>query len=326
MGRAGRLRTLLRSVALASIFVPFCVSTSVAEVFASLGTGETNGIYYPVGRSICALVNRALHTTGVRCSPESTPGSVYNADAVQSGELEFGIAQSDVVFAAYAGRGRWAERPASDLRSVFALYPELVTIIAREGAGIHVATDLARKRVNVGGQGSGTRATWDMLETALGFTPAEKVHPIELSTDATTQALCAGSIDANFLIVGHPSRLVRSQLATCPTNLVALNGAAVGKIIASTVYYRRDPIPGDLYGLPADVPSFGVVATLMTSAKVDAKVVAAVARAVITQIAELRKSHPALERLTAKEMISGWLPAPLHPGALQTYQELELLK
>src|SRR5215472_10034978 len=65
-------------------------------VFASVGTGELNGVYYPVGKAICEIVNRDLGTDGVRCSPETTPGSVYNTRAIQSGELEFGIVQANV--------------------------------------------------------------------------------------------------------------------------------------------------------------------------------------------------------------------------------------
>ena len=326
MGRAGWLSPLVGSLGLAFILTALCASPGAAEVFASLGTGETNGIYYPVGKSICELVNRSLRTTGMRCSPESTPGSIYNVDALQSGELEFGIAQADVALAAYSGKGRWTGRPSGKLRSVFALYPEVVTIIARQGSGIHAAADLARKRVNVGGRGSGTRATWDMLQTALGFAPPEQVRLIEMNADATTHALCVGELDANVLMVGHPSPLVRSQLAACPTNLVAVNGSIVSKVIASAPYYRRDPIPGDLYGLSGDVPSFGVAATLMTSTDVDAKIVAVLAKAVITQIPEFRKALPALARVSTNEMIGGWLPAPLHPGALATYRELGLLK
>ena len=65
------------------------------EVFASVGTGELNGVYYPVAKAICEIVNRDVSIDGVRCSPETTPGSVYNTRAIQSGELEFGIVQAD---------------------------------------------------------------------------------------------------------------------------------------------------------------------------------------------------------------------------------------
>ncbi|HKM70700.1 MAG TPA: TAXI family TRAP transporter solute-binding subunit [Stellaceae bacterium] len=105
-------------------------------VFASIGTGELNGIYYPVGKAICQIVNQDLRTYGVRCSPEATPGSVYNIGALQSGELEFAIVQSDVQFAAYKGEGAWTGRPFPALRSVVSLYPELVTVMARADSHI----------------------------------------------------------------------------------------------------------------------------------------------------------------------------------------------
>src|SRR6516225_488266 len=106
------------------------------EIFASIGTGEVNGIYYPVGKAICEIVNHDLHTYGVRCSPEATPGSVYNVEALHTGELEFGIVQSDVQFAAHNGENQWNGRPFRGLRSVLSLYPELVTVIARSDSRI----------------------------------------------------------------------------------------------------------------------------------------------------------------------------------------------
>ena len=148
------------------------------EIFASIGTGQVNGIYYPVGKAICQIVNRDLRTQGVRCSPESTPGSVYNIDAVQSGELEFGIVQSDVQFAAYNGEGAWKGRPFRGLRSVASLYPELVTVIARADAHIKDLADLKGRRVNVGSKGTGTRATWDAIEAELGWSNEERVKPV----------------------------------------------------------------------------------------------------------------------------------------------------
>jgi uncharacterized protein len=180
-----------------------------AEVFASVGTGELNGVYYPVGKAICQIVNRDLSTNGVRCSPEATPGSVYNIHAIQSGELEFGIAQSDVNFAAYKGQGAWVGKPLVNLRSVLSLYPELVTVMVRADSHIQDLAGLMGRRVNVGSRGTGTRATWDTIEAELSWRDEERVRPMELRAEATTSTLCSGAIDANLLIVGHPSRWSR---------------------------------------------------------------------------------------------------------------------
>src|ERR1700757_1294354 len=93
----------------------------------SLGTGELNGVYYPVGEAICEIVDRDTKKYGVRCSAEGTPGSAYNLDAIRNGDLEFGIIQSDVAYAAYYGEGAYADKPFDELRSVMVLYPEPIT-------------------------------------------------------------------------------------------------------------------------------------------------------------------------------------------------------
>ena len=296
------------------------------EVFASVGTGQVNGIYYPVGQAICQIVNRDLPTHGVRCSPESTPGSVYNIEAIQSGDLEFGIVQSDVQFAAYNGEGGWIGKPFRGLRSVASLYPELVTVIARADSRIQDLAGLAGRRVNVGSKGTGTRATWDAIEAELGWSNEERVKPVELRADATTSALCTGAIDASLLIVGHPSPLVATQRAACAVNLVAITGPAIDKLVHDHLYYRRGTIPAEIYEIAADVPTFGGRATLVTSASVDARVVAVISKAVLAHVAELRALHPALARLRAREMIIDGLTAPLHPAAVEVYKELGLME
>jgi TRAP transporter TAXI family solute receptor len=319
----------MRAVAMlagAAVAILPVAAHSESEVFASIGAGQLNGVYYPVAKAICKIVNRDLHTHGVRCSPEATPGSVYNIGAIQSGELEFGIVQSDVQFAAYKGDGAWTGRAFHGLRSVLSLYPEQVTVIARADARVKELADLAGRRVNVGSQGSGPRTTWGVIEAELGWGNEQRVRPVELAGDASTSALCNGAIDATLLIIGHPSSLVRSELDACRTNLVAISGPAIDKLVRDHPYYQRGAIPANLYGLTSDVPTFGGRATLVTSTSVDARVVAVIAKALAVHVAELRTAHPVLERLTAREMIKDGLTAPLHPGAAEAYKALDLLE
>jgi hypothetical protein len=325
--RRSRLATAIVAVSLigsATIgWVPIC---SAKELFASIGTGEMNGVYYPVGKAICRTVEPDLRALGIWCSPETTPGSVYNVGGIQSGELEFGFVQSDTQFAAYNGIGTWNDRPVSELRSVLSLYPELVTVIARAGANIRNLKDLVGKRVNVGSRGTGTRATWDAIAGEFERSEGTLTQPTRLKANETTSALCSGAIDANFLMVGHPSPLVSSQLPACPTNFVIVAGPVVDKLVNAHPSYVRGSIPTELYGISADIPTFGSRATLVTSASTDPLLVAAVAKAILTHVAELRTLHPALASLRAEEMITQGLTAPLHPAAAAIYKELGLLK
>ena len=294
------------------------------HAFASVGTGAMNGVYYPVGGAICAIVNDHIRATGVRCSPETTPGSVFNVDALRSGELEFAIVQSDVAFDAYNGKGASSGNPFRELRSVLALHPELVTIIAR--GGIRDISDLAGKRIYVGPEGSGSRRTWETLQQALGWSDAQAPQIVDMPADAIGGAMCAGAIDAILLVVGHPSERVSALMARCADNLVAIDGPAVDSLVASEPYLKKGRITGALYGLTADTPSFGLSAVVMTRADMDDRIVTAFARALITQVEALKGKHKALANLTVQGMISGGLPAPLHPAAIQDYRELGLLK
>ena len=311
------------SVAAVSLLAP-APAHSGTETFVSIGTGEIEGVYYPVAKAICGVIFRELLAQGIWCSAETTPGSVYNIEGVQSGELELGIVQSDVQFAAYKGKGQWEGRPVSGLRSVLSLYPELVTIVARKDANIRTLTDLADKRLNAGGPGTGTRATWDAV--AAGLDQNKPVQLRELRPDETTSALCNGSIDADLFIVGHPSALVSSQLAACPTNLVAINGPVIDKLINDHPYYTRAFIPTKMYGITGKIPSFGGRATLVTSASANPRVVAAIARAIMAHIGELRAAQPVLGHLRAEGMVTQGLTAPLHPAAAKVYKDLGLIK
>jgi TRAP transporter TAXI family solute receptor len=289
------------------------------ETVVSIGTGELTGVYYPVAKAICAIVNQDIRAHHVRCSPETTPGSVYNIDALRSGELDFAIVQSDVLFAANNGRGAWLGHPFADLRSVLSLYPELVTVIARADSPIHSLVDLAGRRVNVGSRDSGTRATWDAIQAELGWHGSDQVRPVELRTDASASALCSGTIDASLMIVGHPSAAVAAQRSACATNFVAVDGPAMDKLLHDYPYYQRGTI-GSAYGLTAEIRTFGVRATLVTSASIDTRVVAVVTKALLTHPSELQSLLPSVA--LAKTNDEEDLTAPLHAGAKSVYTEL----
>jgi len=296
------------------------------ETFVSLGSGEMTAVYYPVGKAICQVIFRDLRAQGIWCSSEATPGSAYNVEHVVSGELEFAIVQSDIAFSAYKGIGRWNRKPVTELRSVLSLFPELVTVVARTDANIHGLADLAGKRVSVGSPATGPRTTWNLMSTDLDLMPP--VRLTELRQNETTSSLCDGAIDANFFVVGHPSKLVSGWLAACPSNFVAVTGPVVDKLIQEYPFYTRGFISPQLYHVPERVPSFGPLATLVTSASTDPRMVTAITKAIVAHIGELKTMHPVLAELDAKQMVARTLkaPAPMHPAATAVYKALGLAK
>jgi TRAP transporter TAXI family solute receptor len=295
------------------------------QQFLSFGTGPLSGLYYPTGEAICALVNGSKADRPLRCSVEATPGSVYNIETLATGEEEFALVQPDVQFFAVKGEGRWQGKPVSTLRSVMSLYPELVTLIARPDAGIASVADLKGKRINIGAPGSGTRATWDVLKAALGITEDDLAEAAELKPDAAAERLCANTLDASLMIVGHPSRMVDAELRACRLTLVPVDGPAIDALVAARPYYVKGVIPAADYGLPADTPSFGGRTTLVTTSNVPDEVVYEFTRTIMKDLAKLKKL-PILAGLDPQTMVTQSLTAPLHPGAERAYRELGLLK
>jgi hypothetical protein len=301
--------------------------TASAESFITIGTGGVTGVYYPTGGAICRLVNRDRSEHGIRCSVESTGGSIYNLNTIRAGELDMGVAQSDWQFHAYNGTDAFADQGANkDLRSVFSLHAEPFTVVARAGAGIKNFNDLKGKRVNIGNPGSGQRGTIEVIMKAKGWTNRDFALASELKASEQASALCDNKIDAMVYVVGHPSGAIKEATTSCESNLVEVNDATIDMLVSENSYYRKAVIPGGMYqGNPDDVTTFGVGATIVSSASVPDDVVYHVVKAVFENFDTFRKLHPAFENLTKEGMVGDALTAPLHPGAEKYYKEAGLL-
>mgnify|MGYP006279264823 FL=1 len=294
--------------------------------YVTIGTGGVTGVYYPTGGSICRLVNKNRDEHGIRCSVESTGGSVYNLNTIAAGELDMGVCQSDWQYHAYHGSSKFEGRANKDLRAVFSVHPEPFTVVARADSGIENFEDLKGKRVNIGNPGSGQRGTMEVLMEAYGWTKDDFKLASELKSAEQAQALCDNKIDAFVFTVGHPSGSIKEATTTCDTNLVNVTGPQVEKLVEENPYYRVATIPGGMYrNNPEDTTTFGVGATFVSSTDVSEEVIYNVVKAVFENFDTFKKLHPAFQVLKKEEMVKDGLSAPLHPGAEKYYKEAGLL-
>jgi hypothetical protein len=292
------------------------------QKFVTIGTGGVTGVYYAVGGAVCRLMNKARAKTGIRCSVESTGGSVFNANAIGTGEQEFGMAQSDVQYNASKGVAQFKGKPISDLRAVFSVHPEPFTVLARPDAGVTKFEDFKGKRFNIGNPGSGTLASMEELLKQMGWTRADFSMAAELKADEQGTALCDNKIDGFFYGVGHPSAAIQDPTTACAAKLIPLTGKAVDELVKAHPYYAYATIPGGMYANnPNPTQTYGVLATMITSAKVPDEVVYDLVKAVFDNFDEFKKLHPAFAHLDPKHMVKDGLTAPLHPGAVKYYKE-----
>ena len=299
-----------------------------AQEFITIGTGSVTGVYYPTGGAICKLVNKGRKDHHVRCSVESTGGSIYNVNTIRAGELDFGIVQSDWQYHGYNGTSKFAEQgPYKKLRAMFSLHTEPFNVIARSDAGIENITDLKGKRVNIGNPGSGDRATMGVVMEALGWTNDDFKLASELKGSERSQALCDNKIDAFVYVVGHPNGSIKEATTSCDAKLVTVTGDKIDDIVAKNPYYAYSAVPKGMYrGTDKEINSFGVAATMVTTTDVSDEVAYNVAKSVFENFDTFKRLHPAFATLKKEQMVKAGLSIPLHPGAAKYYKEVGLLK
>jgi TRAP transporter TAXI family solute receptor len=149
----------------------------------------------------------------------------------------------------------------------------------------------------------------------------------ELTSSEQVKALCDGKIDAFGYSVGFPNGAME-QAATCAAKASPINltGAPVQGLISGADYYAEAVIPKGTYtGQKKDATTFGVKATVVTSADVSDELVYLVVKAVMENFDSFKSQHPAFGFLEKKNMIKDGLSAPLHPGAIKYYKEAGLM-
>jgi hypothetical protein len=323
-------KALVIGIALVFGFAIFMVGTPTTAqaktTFVTIGTGGITGVYYPTGGAIAKMVNKKRKEYGIRATVESTGGSVFNVNAIMSGDLEFGVVQSDRQYQAMKGLAEWKDKgPQKDLRAVFSIHPESITLVAAVDAGIKDISDLKGKRVNIGNPGSGQRQNSIDALNAVGLDYLTDFHAEGIKAAESAGLLQDGRIDAFFYTVGHPNGSIKEATAGKRKVLFA-SITGIDKLLAKYPYYAKAVIPITFYPNAVnkeDVQTFGVKATFVTSAKVPDNVVYAITKEVFENFESFKKLHPAYKVLTKKGMLEG-LSAPIHPGAMKYYKEAGL--
>lgn len=320
-------RKLLFGIFMAGVFALSVTAAQARSTFVTIGTGGITGVYYPTGGAIAKMVNKKKKEYGIRATVESTGGSVFNVNAVMAGDLEFGVVQSDRQYQAMNGMAEWKDKgPQKDLRAVFSIHPESITLLAAIDSGIKDIKDVKGKKINIGNPGSGQRQnSIDALE-AVGLDYKTDIKAESIKASEAASLLQDGRIDAFFYTVGHPNGSIKEATSGARKVRIA-DITGIDSLLAKYPYYAPATIAISNYPgaqNDKDVQTFGVKATFVTSAKVPDNVVYAITKEVFDNFDEFKKLHPAYANLTKENMLQG-LSAPIHPGAMKYYKEAGLM-
>ncbi len=306
------------------------------RVFFQVATGTTGGTYFPMGELLAGIVS---HPPGLaRCeargvcgppglilSARTSDGAVANLLAVNAGEVDSGLAQNNVVADAVAGRGAFAKAGRqTHIRAIASLFPETVQLVAGTKSHIAKVGDLRGKRVQLGANGSGTLVVARAILSAYGLSEHSlKMRPDVFDNDA--DLLQRGQIDAFFFVGAAPASLVGDLLARGKARLIPIDGRGRHRLLARLPSLSADTILAGTYPGTAAVQTVSGRALWVVNDSAPPDTVYGIVRALFhpANRAFLDSEQPPAPRIRLDEAASG-LTAPLHPGALRFYREMQV--
>ena len=313
-----RIRTLV--AALSAFLV--AGGLAFAQQSLSIATGGTGGVYYPTGGAYAEIVNDYLE--GYTAAAEVTGASVENAGLISRGDSDIALALADTVYQAYTGTGSFGgegEPPQlSNLRSLGVAYPNAIQLVTLADSGIESLADLEGQRVSVGAPGSGTEVSAQSILEANDIT-YDDIEEQRLNFNETAAALRDGQIDAGFWSVGPPTSSILDLATTRDIELVSLQGEELENAMGASDVFAQYTLPGGTYpGVEEDVQTIGTPNVILVSAEMSDQLAYDFLDALYSNIEDVVAVHPSANETTPELALSA-SPIPLHPGAVQYYQD-----
>ena len=144
----------------------------------------------------------------------------------------------------------------------------------------------------------------------------------ELKSAEQSTALCDNLIDAFVITAGHPVGNIKEATTSCDAIIAPVTGPEVDQLVAENSYYAISNVPGGMYrGTDEDVPTFGVLATFVSSSDVPEDTIYNVVKSIFENFDRFKSLHPAFAYLEPETMVKDGLSAPLHDGAAKYFKE-----
>lgn len=292
------------------------------DYFVAIYSGSTIGVYYYVASAICRAMEKNFEKHRIHCVPLRSLGVASNVSLMEQGRAQFIIVQSDTNY--YASKGQ-IELPGG--HSVMSLHNELGAMAVGKESGIQGPADLRGKRVNLGSEGTASRALWMEFLAAQGLATKDLEQAFSVTQEYNVMGLCGDYIDAFGLWIGHPAAPFRDAAETCGARIVGMASPGTDKLLGERSFYFHGDIPANTYsGQEKPVRSYGFKASLIAYEPVDPYLVYWVTRSIVEEVKTFRSAHPSLSAVEPREMFAQGNFLPFHSGAARYWREIGWLR
>jgi uncharacterized protein len=292
-----------------------------AQQFINVLTGGTSGVYYPLGVAIGKIYSDKI--PNVKTQVQATKASVENLILLQNGRGEIAFALGDSLKAAWEGDEEAGFKTKLDkLRTIGAIYPNYVQIVATADSGIKTLADLKGKSLSVGAPKSGTELNSRAILGAAGLSYKD-IGKVEYLPFAESVDLMKNrQLNATLQSAGLGVASLKDLSTSTDITVVSVPKETVEKLGPPFVPVL---IPANTYtGQDKDVPTAAVINYLVTSSAVSDDLAYQMTKLIFESLPELANSHAAGKEIKLESAAMG-SPVPLHPGAIRFYREKGLI-
>ncbi|HNN45801.1 MAG TPA: TAXI family TRAP transporter solute-binding subunit, partial [Azospira sp.] len=248
-----------------------------------------------------------------------------NLNLLQAGRGEIAFTLGDSLNEAWKGNEEAGfKMPLKKLRTVAAIYPNYIQIVAAADSGIKSLADLKGKRVSVGAPKSGTELNARDIFRGASMTYKDFGKVEYLPFGESVELMKNRQLDATLISAGLGVAAVRDLATAVKIVIVPIPADVVAKI--GEAAYQSGTIPAKTYENQNDaVASVAVQNFLVTHEGVSNDTVYAMTKSMFDNLDQMVAAHAAAKAISKENAAKG-SPVPLHPGAEKYYREAGLLK
>lgn len=297
-------------------------NTEFGDLFITIATGGTSGVYYPLGAGIGTILEEEL---GANTSVQATQASVENVNLVLTNRAEIAFITGDTAYQAYHGIGSFEEDGAKeDLQAISSLYPNYLHIVTTENSDIETFHDLKGKKVAVGAPNSGTELAARVLFEGHGMS-YDDITPDYLSFAESVEQMKNGLIDAAILSSGIPNSGLMDLDTTHGIKLIPVEDDAMEYLTEKYPYLNETVIPANSYSIDTDVPALNITNALIVNKNLTVDEVYEITKTIYENLDQLADAHSAAKDIKLDRATEG-LSIPFHPGAEKYFKEVGVLE
>ncbi|WP_085086379.1 TAXI family TRAP transporter solute-binding subunit [Azospirillum oryzae] len=293
-----------------------------AETFITVLTGGTSGVYYPLGVALSNVYGKAL--PGAKVTAQATKASVENLNLLQAGRGEIGFTLGDSLSDAWKGNEEVGFKQKLDkLRTIAAIYPNYIQVVASKESGIKTLADLKGKRVSVGAPKSGTELNARAIFNAAGLAYKDFAKTEYLPFGESVDLIKNRQLDATLISAGLGVAAIKDLSSSQEITVVSIPADVVQKV--GDAAYITETIPAGTYpGQDADVPTAAVRNLLVSHSGVSDDAAYAMTKTLFENLDALAAAHVAAKQIKFDKSATQ-SPVPFHPGAVKFYKEKGLM-